>query len=111
MKELLEYIIKSIVNNPDEIEITEKESVDFPGLTMLSISVAEEDKGIIIGKRGRTINAIRDIMSINAIRGNKRVRIIVEENREKEVKKYEKEKKENPVTIIEEDEDIFNDDL
>jgi uncharacterized protein len=81
MKELLEYIVKSIVNNPDSVEITERDSVDFPGLTILTINVAEEDIGIVIGKRGRTINAIRDIISINAIRSKKRVRVNLEENR------------------------------
>jgi uncharacterized protein len=79
MKELLEYIVKSIVNKPDEVEITERESVDFPGLTILTIKVAEDDIGIVIGKRGRTINAVRDIISINAIRSKKRVRVNLEE--------------------------------
>lgn len=81
MKELLEYIVKSIVNNPEKVEITERESVDFPGLTILTINAAEEDIGIVIGKRGRTINAIRDIISINAIRSKKRVRVNLEENK------------------------------
>ena len=80
MKDLLEYIVKSIVNNPEEVQVSERESVDFPGLTILTIKVAEEDVGIVIGKRGRTINAIRDIISINAIRSKKRVRVNLEEN-------------------------------
>ena len=85
MKELLEYIVKSIVNNPDSVEITERDSVDFPGLTILTINVAENDIGIVIGKGGRTINAIRDIISINAIRSKKRVRVNLEENRTENV--------------------------
>ena len=98
MKELLEYIVKSIVNNPDEVEISERESIDFPGLTILTINVAEEDIGIVIGKRGRTINAIRDIISINAIRSKKRVRVNLEENREQQPAK-------------ESDIDILNDEI
>ena len=81
MRELLEHIIKSIVNNPDQISITEKESVDFPGLIILTIEVAETDKGVVIGKSGRTINAIRDIITINAIRNNKKVRVILKEDK------------------------------
>jgi len=79
MKELLEHIVKAIVNNPDSVKIEEKESVDFPGLIILTVDVAEEDKGIVIGRRGRTINAIRDLVTINAIRNEKRVKVIVEE--------------------------------
>jgi uncharacterized protein len=103
MKELLEYIVKSIVNNPDKVEISERESVDFPGLTILTINVAEEDIGIVIGKRGRTINAIRDIISINAIRSKKRVRVNLEENKEEQPPSAEIE--------TEKDEDILNDEM
>ncbi len=77
MKELLEHIVKSIVNHPEDVSIEEKESVDFPGLTILTINVNEEDKGVIIGRKGRTINSIRDIITISAIRNNKRVRVIL----------------------------------
>jgi len=81
MKELLEHIIKSIVNYPDDITIDERESVDFPGLTILTIDVNENDKGVIIGRKGRTINSIRDIITISAIRNNKRVRVILKDDR------------------------------
>jgi len=84
MKELLEHIVKSIVNNPEEISVEERESVDFPGLTILSIEVAEEDKGIVIGRKGRTINSIRDIITISAIRNDKRVKVILANDERKE---------------------------
>lgn len=77
MKELLEHIIKAIANHPEKVAIEEKESVDFPGLTILTIDVAEEDKGVVIGRRGRTINAIRDLVTINAIRNDKRVKVLI----------------------------------
>ena len=77
MKELLEHIVKSIVNHPDQVSVEERESVDFPGLTILSIEVAEEDKGIVIGRKGRTINSIRDIITISAIRNDKRVKVML----------------------------------
>jgi hypothetical protein len=81
MKELLDHIIRSIVNYPDDVSIDERESVDFPGLTILTVDVNENDKGIIIGRKGRTINSIRDIVTISAIRNNKRVRVILKDDR------------------------------
>ncbi|HCC67747.1 TPA: RNA-binding protein [Patescibacteria group bacterium] len=90
MKELLEHIIKSIVNNPDEVAIEERESVDFPGLTILSIEVAETDKGVVIGRKGRTINSIRDIITISAIRNDQRVKVMLkDDNRTKNTKEKE----------------------
>lgn len=81
MKELLEHIIKAIVNNPADVSIEEKESVDFPGLTILTIDVNETDKGVIIGRKGRTINSIRDIITISAIRNDKRVKVLLKDDR------------------------------
>ncbi len=98
MKELLDHIVKSIVNHPDSVSIEEKESVDFPGLTILTIDVAEEDKGVVIGRKGRTINAIRDLITINAIRTDRRVKVLIKDdkagNRE-EPKKEELQQGEN----------------
>ena len=81
MKELLEHIVKSIVNSPDEVKVDERESVDFPGLTILTIDVEEGDKGVVIGRKGRTINAIRDLITINAIRNDKRVKVLIKDDR------------------------------
>ena len=81
MKELLEHIIKAIVNHPGDVSIEERESVDFPGLTILTIDVNEDDKGVIIGRKGRTIGSIRDIITISAIRGNKRVKVLLKDDR------------------------------
>ncbi len=80
MKELLEHIVKSIVNEPEKVTIEEKESVDFPGLTILTVDVAEGDKGVVIGRKGRTINAIRDLITINAIRMDRRVRVLIKDD-------------------------------
>jgi predicted RNA-binding protein YlqC (UPF0109 family) len=80
MKELLEHIVKSIVNHPDAVSVEEKDSVDFPGLTILTIDVAEDDKGVVIGRRGRTINAIRDLITINAIRNDSRVKVLLKDD-------------------------------
>ena len=103
MKELLEYIAKSIVNSPHAVEVEEKESVDFPGLTILTIDVAEEDKGVVIGRKGRTINAIRDLITINAIRTNRRVKVLIRDN--------ERDKTERNEEKTEVDESIFEDEI
>ena len=107
MKELLEYIVKSIVNNPDAVEIEEKDSVDFPGLTILTINVAEEDKGVVIGRKGRTINAIRDLITINAIRTNRRVKVLIKDSERDNERAKEETKKET----VESDDSIFEDEI
>ena len=84
MKDLLLQIVKGIVNDPTAVSIEERDSVDFPGLTILEITVADDDKGILIGRRGRTINAIRDLMTISAIRNEKKVKVLVKDDRPKE---------------------------
>lgn len=106
MKELLEHIVKSIVNQPDEVKIEEKESVDFPGLTILTVDVAEEDKGVVIGRKGRTINAIRDLITINAIRMDRRVRVLIKDDERKESSERKESKTEET-----EDDSIFNDEI
>ena len=61
---VLEYLIKSIVENPDEVQI---ESEGEERCTF-SVTVADEDMGRVIGKRGRVANAIRTIVRAAAVR-------------------------------------------
>lgn len=70
MKELLEFIAKSMVSNPDAVEVTvtEKETA-----TVLTLHVAEEDMGKVIGKQGRIAKAIRTVIKAAASDGSKRV--------------------------------------
>lgn len=110
MKELLEHIVKSIVNNPDAVVVDEKESVDFPGLTILTIDVAEEDKGIIIGRKGRTINAIRDLITISAIRQDKRVKVMIKDD-QKPVEEVKEEKTEEGNSKEEKDDNMLYDEI
>lgn len=83
MKELLEHIVQSIVNHPDDVSVDERESIDFPGLTILTIDVAEDDKGVVIGRKGRTINAIRDLITIHAIRNDRRVKVLIKDDKQR----------------------------
>ena len=63
MKELVEYIAKSIVNLPDEVVVTEEN--DERGL-VLNLQVADEDKGRVIGKQGRVAEAMRTLLRVTA---------------------------------------------
>ena len=63
MKELVEYIAKSIVNSPDDVVVTEES--DESGIT-LKLQVADEDKGRVIGKQGRIAQAIRSLIRVKA---------------------------------------------
>ncbi len=60
MKELLVLIAKALVDNPDEVAVSQ---VDGEQTTILELRVAQEDLGKVIGKQGRTARAIRTILS------------------------------------------------
>lgn len=70
MKELLEKIARSLVDNPDEVSVTE---IDDEHSLILELRVAEEDMGKVIGKQGRIAKAIRVVMKAAAIKENKKV--------------------------------------
>ncbi len=70
MKELVEYIAKSIVNAPDDVVVTEEESEE--GLT-IKLQVADDDKGRVIGKQGRIAEAIRSLIRVKAAKAGTRV--------------------------------------
>ncbi|MCL2678937.1 MAG: KH domain-containing protein [Dehalococcoidia bacterium] len=64
MKDLIEYIAKSLVNTPDDVVVTEE--TDPENGTLLKLKVAEEDKGRIIGKQGRIAQAMRTLIRVKA---------------------------------------------
>ncbi len=72
MKDLVEYIAKSIVNVPDDVVITEEETEE--GLT-LKLQVNDEDKGRIIGKQGRVAQAMRTLIRVKAAKAGTRVNL------------------------------------
>jgi predicted RNA-binding protein YlqC (UPF0109 family) len=65
MKELIEYIAKSIVDKPDEVRVTEEATEDG---VILRLEVAPEDTGKVIGKEGRSAKAMRTLLRVAAIR-------------------------------------------
>ena len=77
MKDAISYIVASIVENKDKIQITEEVEGDFINF---KISVDKEDMGKVIGKNGKVIRAIRNVIKIPAIKQNKKINILLEEN-------------------------------
>ena len=72
MKQLLETIVKALVDSPDKVEILEN-PVD--NVTVLEIRVAQEDVGKVIGKEGRIANSIRTVMKASAAKQEKKVSV------------------------------------
>ena len=70
MKELLELIAKALVDQPDEIEVTE---IEGEQTTVLELKVAREDLGKVIGKQGRTARSIRTILAAAGMKLRKRI--------------------------------------
>lgn len=77
MKELVQLLAQSLVNNPDAVEVKETQG---DTASVLELKVAREDLGRIIGKQGRTAKSIRTILNAAASRANRKVVLeIVEE--------------------------------
>lgn len=73
-KDLVEYIVKSLVDNPDVVQVDEiSESTSI----VLELQVAESDTGRVIGRNGRVINAIRTVVQALAAKEGKRVSVEV----------------------------------
>jgi hypothetical protein len=76
MKELVEYVAKSIASSPDDVRVTEEEGED--GRIILRLEVADEDKGKVIGRQGRVVQSIRVLLRVAAVkRGTRAVLEIV----------------------------------
>ena len=71
MRDLLEYLARLLVEEPDRVSVEEFEEDD--GTVVLELAVAEDDYGRIIGKGGRTANALRTVVKAAAVKENRRV--------------------------------------
>lgn len=71
MKDLLEYLARGLVEHPDEVRVRESEEDD--GSLVLELSVGEDDYGNIIGRGGRTAQAIRTVVKAAASGSGRRV--------------------------------------
>lgn len=75
-KELLEYIVKNLVDNKDVIIV---EETNTETKTVLRLKVAKEDMGRVIGKEGRIIRSIREILNAYALKNKQKVAVEIEE--------------------------------
>ena len=69
LKDLIEFIAKSLVDNPDAVKVTE---VEAEQTSVLELKVAKEDLGKVIGKQGRTARAMRTILGAASTKAKKR---------------------------------------
>ncbi|MFH1540505.1 MAG: KH domain-containing protein [Elusimicrobiota bacterium] len=76
MRKFVEYIVKSLVDKPENVDILLDESEIGD---VIKIKVADDDKGRIIGKHGKIIKAIRQIVSAGATKNGKKYRVEMEE--------------------------------
>ena len=80
MKELIEYIARSLVDNPDEVKVYE---VEGERSAVVELRVAKEDLGKVIGKQGKTARAMRTILSAASTKNRKRAILeIIEQDRD-----------------------------
>ena len=70
MKELVEFIAKSLVDHPEEVVVTQTED---ERVITLHVTVAQEDMGKVIGKQGRIAKAIRSVVKAAASKSDKKV--------------------------------------
>jgi uncharacterized protein len=71
VRELLEYLARSLVDEPDKVKVEELEEDD--GTIVLELSVGEDDYGKVIGRGGRTAQALRTVVKAASVREHRRV--------------------------------------
>jgi predicted RNA-binding protein YlqC (UPF0109 family) len=77
MKELLEELARRLVDEPQEVAVEQFEEDD--GTVVLELAVADDDYGQVIGRGGRTANALRTVVKAAAVRENRRVLVDIVE--------------------------------
>jgi predicted RNA-binding protein YlqC (UPF0109 family) len=77
VRELLEFLARSLVDTPDQVKVEEFEEDD--GTLVLELSVADGDYGQIIGRGGRTAQALRAVVKAAAVKDNRRVLVDIVE--------------------------------
>ncbi len=76
MKELIEYIARSLVDDPTQVQVLERKKGES---TEISLRVAQEDMGRVIGRNGRVANSIRILLQVAAARDGKRAMLQISE--------------------------------
>ena len=75
MRELLEYLARALVEQPEAVEVEQFEEDD--GTVVLELSVADDDYGKVIGRGGRTAAALRTVVKAAAVKENRRVLVAI----------------------------------
>jgi uncharacterized protein len=75
VKDLLEYLAKGLVDSPGDVSVDSFEEED--GTLVLELHVADDDVGKVIGRSGRTVNALRTVIRASAVKHGRRVLIDV----------------------------------
>ena len=73
MKELIEYIAKSLASKPEDVVVSEE--INDEGQVVIKLQVADEDKGMIIGRQGRVAQAMRVILRVRAVKDETRANL------------------------------------
>jgi hypothetical protein len=76
MKELIEYIARSLADDPTRVQVSERKKGES---TEIGLKVAQEDMGRVIGRNGRVANAIRILLQVAAARDGKRAFLQISE--------------------------------
>jgi predicted RNA-binding protein YlqC (UPF0109 family) len=74
MRNFIEFVLVHLVQHPEDVEVIEHEE---EGITFYDIKVNAEDRGQVIGRHGRTIESLRNLVKVRAMKENKRVRVQV----------------------------------
>jgi predicted RNA-binding protein YlqC (UPF0109 family) len=77
VRDLLLYLARALVDHPDRVKVEEFEEDD--GTLVLELSVAEDDYGQVIGRGGRTAQALRSVIKAAAVKDNRRVLVDIVE--------------------------------
>jgi predicted RNA-binding protein YlqC (UPF0109 family) len=72
VKDLLEFLARSLVDNPDQVQVEERENADG---VLLRLTVAKEDVGKVIGKQGRIARALRTVVKASAVKEGKQATV------------------------------------
>lgn len=75
-QQFVEYVVKALVNQPDKVQVTR--TVDEMGV-LITLHVAPEDMGYVIGRQGQTARALRTLLKVVGAKNNARVNLKIEE--------------------------------
>ncbi len=76
-KDLANYIVASLVDNPDQVTVTQ---IDSGNMVIVEVQVAASDMGRVIGKGGNVVNSIRTLLQVLAVKHGKRVSLEIVED-------------------------------